>query len=353
MTYPEAVRRAGHADGNALFEAILTQPFGRDVHRPRVRRRLRADHPRRPAGSRSSMPEMLDGVSALLAHGTGAADHRRVPDRAVGRASGAPTPPTTSSAIRPGASATPTARCGSASRTPTRSAWSTAAARASPPRRAAPRRPSRSATRCCPGTRRCPTASASTHVDADGHAVTPGVAPNALTSTQWRDAYAGTPWHKHVPARIDRVVEHASVRRDRCQPSSSRVARSRTARRPPLGCSAATNGCRSPTRRRAVLRASTSSASAQYGDQVPQVVHAAVVDASQRAATVASRRAQSRTARSIGQQLGGEGEHAGAPGLARAVATLVPPLVRAPRRCSGAPRCRAVPSRNACRLSNW
>jgi hypothetical protein len=24
-----------------------------------------------------------------------------------------------------------------------------------------------------------------------------------LTSTEWRDAFAGTPWHKHVPARIE------------------------------------------------------------------------------------------------------------------------------------------------------
>jgi formate dehydrogenase len=39
--------------------------------------------------------------------------------------------------------------------------------------------------------------------DANGRAVIPGVAPNELTSTQWRDAYAGTPWHKHVPARIE------------------------------------------------------------------------------------------------------------------------------------------------------
>ncbi|MGE2692995.1 molybdopterin-dependent oxidoreductase [Mycolicibacterium pulveris] len=31
----------------------------------------------------------------------------------------------------------------------------------------------------------------------------PGVAPNVLTSTRWRDAYSATPWHKHVPARIE------------------------------------------------------------------------------------------------------------------------------------------------------
>jgi anaerobic selenocysteine-containing dehydrogenase len=41
--------------------------------------------------------------------------------------------------------------------------------------------------------------------DGDGQAHVPGVAPNALTSTEWRDAYAGTPWHKHVPARIEAV----------------------------------------------------------------------------------------------------------------------------------------------------
>lgn len=35
--------------------------------------------------------------------------------------------------------------------------------------------------------------------------VVPGVAPNALTSTEWRDPYAGTPWHKHVPARLEAV----------------------------------------------------------------------------------------------------------------------------------------------------
>jgi anaerobic selenocysteine-containing dehydrogenase len=39
----------------------------------------------------------------------------------------------------------------------------------------------------------------------DGEAVVPGVAPNSLTSSGWRDEFAGTPWHKHVPARIEPV----------------------------------------------------------------------------------------------------------------------------------------------------
>jgi anaerobic selenocysteine-containing dehydrogenase len=37
----------------------------------------------------------------------------------------------------------------------------------------------------------------------DGNVVVPGIAPNSLTSSDWRDEFAGTPWHKHVPARIE------------------------------------------------------------------------------------------------------------------------------------------------------
>ena len=48
-------------------------------------------------------------------------------------------------------------------------------------------------------------------VDDDGLTHVPGVAPNALTSTEWRDAYAGTPWHKHVPARIEAVKTTTTV----------------------------------------------------------------------------------------------------------------------------------------------
>jgi anaerobic selenocysteine-containing dehydrogenase len=42
--------------------------------------------------------------------------------------------------------------------------------------------------------------------DAEGRTRVAGVAPNALTSSEWRDAFAGTPWHKHVPARIEPVA---------------------------------------------------------------------------------------------------------------------------------------------------
>ena len=42
--------------------------------------------------------------------------------------------------------------------------------------------------------------------DDDGNTSVAGVAPNTLTSSDWRDPFAGTPWHKHVPARIEPVA---------------------------------------------------------------------------------------------------------------------------------------------------
>ncbi len=39
--------------------------------------------------------------------------------------------------------------------------------------------------------------------DETGEHLRAGVAPNELTATGWRDHIAGTPWHKHVPARIE------------------------------------------------------------------------------------------------------------------------------------------------------
>ena len=37
----------------------------------------------------------------------------------------------------------------------------------------------------------------------DRGGTTTGVAPNELTSSGDRDPFVGTPWHKHVPARIE------------------------------------------------------------------------------------------------------------------------------------------------------
>jgi anaerobic selenocysteine-containing dehydrogenase len=42
--------------------------------------------------------------------------------------------------------------------------------------------------------------------DAEGRPVVTGVPPNELTTTEDRDWLAGTPWHKHVPARVEAVT---------------------------------------------------------------------------------------------------------------------------------------------------
>ena len=39
--------------------------------------------------------------------------------------------------------------------------------------------------------------------DENGNPVLTGVAPNELTSLSLRDKFAGTPWHKSVPVRIE------------------------------------------------------------------------------------------------------------------------------------------------------
>jgi anaerobic selenocysteine-containing dehydrogenase len=38
-----------------------------------------------------------------------------------------------------------------------------------------------------------------------GHDAIHGVAPNELTASLHRDWLAGTPWHKHVPARLEAI----------------------------------------------------------------------------------------------------------------------------------------------------
>jgi formate dehydrogenase len=43
------------------------------------------------------------------------------------------------------------------------------------------------------------------HPAEDGSLVVTGAAPNELTSSEDRDPIAGTPWHKHVRARVERV----------------------------------------------------------------------------------------------------------------------------------------------------
>jgi formate dehydrogenase len=61
-----------------------------------------------------------------------------------------------------------------------------------------------------PGHASLPNGFGLSHTDANGTTAVTGVPPNSLTSSDWRDEFAGTPWHKHVPARIEPVATTAA-----------------------------------------------------------------------------------------------------------------------------------------------
>ncbi len=44
------------------------------------------------------------------------------------------------------------------------------------------------------------------YVDLSGNQVTVGVSPNQLTRSEDKDFFAGTPWHKRVPARLEKIA---------------------------------------------------------------------------------------------------------------------------------------------------
>ncbi len=200
MTYPEAMRRAGHADGNALFEAILTQRSGVTftVHDYAEDFALitHADH--RIA---FEIPELLDELRRLpstppklttdefpivLAAGERRAytanDILRDPSWRKRDADGALRISVEDAAalgLADGARARVTTAAGSAEATVEVSEA------------------------MLPGHAALPNGFGLDYTGEDGTVTVPGVAPNALTSSDWRDAFAGTPWHKHVPARIE------------------------------------------------------------------------------------------------------------------------------------------------------
>lgn len=199
LTYPEAVRRAGHADGNALFTAILSSPSGVTFteHEYADDWALigHADH--RIA---LTIPELLDDLAGLAARPSeltsaefpivlSAGERRaftandiiRDPSwrkRDVDGALRVSMHDAQALGLLDGGRATITTSAGRAEASVEIS------------------------DAMLPGHASLPNGYGLDFVGADGAAVVPGVAPNALTSTDWHDAYAGTPWHKHVPARI-------------------------------------------------------------------------------------------------------------------------------------------------------
>jgi anaerobic selenocysteine-containing dehydrogenase len=208
MAYPDAVRRAGHADGNALFEAILQSRSGVTftVHEYQDDFALisHADHK-----IALDMPEMLDEIRGLC----GARSALTSADFPVVLSAGERRAYTANDIFRDPAwrkrdadgalrvSVEDAQALGLVAGGRARITTAAGSAEASVEISEA----------MLPGHASLPNGLGLDYTDDDGRSHAPGVAPNALTSTEWRDAYAGTPWHKHVPARIEAVADQAEV----------------------------------------------------------------------------------------------------------------------------------------------
>jgi formate dehydrogenase len=203
MTYPEAVQRAGHADGNALFEAILESRSGVTftVHDYEDDWQLVSHADRKIA---LHMPEMLDEIRGLADAKTALT----TPEFPIVLSAGERRAYTANDIFRDPAwrkrdadgalrvSVEDAQALGLAQGGRARITTAAGSAEASVEISEA----------MLPGHASLPNGFGLDFVDGGGQARIPGVAPNALTSTDWRDAYAGTPWHKHVPAHIEAVA---------------------------------------------------------------------------------------------------------------------------------------------------
>jgi anaerobic selenocysteine-containing dehydrogenase len=203
MTYPDAVRRAGHADGNALFDAILDSPSGVTftVHNYEDDFALisHADHK-----IALEIPEMLDDLWAL----TAAPPQLTTSEFPIVLSVGERRAYTANDIFRD-----PSWRKRDAdgalrvSVEDARALGLVDGGRARVSTAAGDAEATIEITETMlPGHAALPNGFGLDYIDDDGHTVVPGVAPNMLTSTRWRDRYAGTPWHKHVPARIEALI---------------------------------------------------------------------------------------------------------------------------------------------------
>ena len=203
LAYPDAVRRAGHADGNALFDAILQSRSGVTftAHEfeddfaliSHADHKIHLDMPellgeirRLPdAPTRYTTPEFPIVLSAGERRSFTANDIFRDPSWRKRDAEGA-LRVSVEDALHLGLVDGGRARITTAAGSAEASVEISEAMQ--------------------PGHASLPNGYGLDFIDDDGAIKVPGVAPNALTSTDWRDVYAGTPWHKHVPARLEAVT---------------------------------------------------------------------------------------------------------------------------------------------------
>jgi formate dehydrogenase len=199
LTYPDAVRRAGHADGNALFETILASPSGVTftVHEYSDDFTL-IDHPDHKIAL--AIPEMLDEIRRLRAEPKALTSSEfpivlSAGERRAYTANDIIRDPAWRKRDADGALRVSPRDAEALGLTDGGHARITTAAGAAVARVEV-------SDAMLPGHASLPNGFGLDYRDGtDVHV--PGVAPNALTSTAWRDPYAGTPWHKHVPARIE------------------------------------------------------------------------------------------------------------------------------------------------------
>jgi anaerobic selenocysteine-containing dehydrogenase len=202
LAYPDAVRRAGHADGNALFDAILASPSGVTftVHEYEDDFTLirHADHK-----IHLDMPQLLEEIGRL----PDVPMQYTTPEFPIVLSAGERRPFTANDIFRDpswrkrdtqGALRVSVEDAGHLGLVDGGRARITTAA-------GSVEASVEISEAMLPGHASLPNGYGLDFTDDDGAVQVPGVAPNALTSTDWRDAYAGTPWHKHVPARLEAV----------------------------------------------------------------------------------------------------------------------------------------------------
>ncbi|HWF54645.1 MAG TPA: molybdopterin-dependent oxidoreductase [Solirubrobacteraceae bacterium] len=203
MTYPDAVRRAGHADGNALFDAILEGRSGVTFTLDEYEHDFDyISHPDKRIAL--EIPEMLEAMRGLRDREPGHTSAEfpfvlSVGERRPYTANDIIRNPQWRKRDRDGAlrlSVQDAERLGLADGAHVLVATARGRATASV----------EVTEMMQPGHASLPNGFGLDFTDADGVTHLPGVAPNSLTSTDWRDEFVATPWHKHVPARIEPVA---------------------------------------------------------------------------------------------------------------------------------------------------
>ncbi len=197
MAYPESVARAGHESGDALFEAIVAHPEGvtftvdpyeetwRRVETPDSRVNLVVSELLEEFSARSPDGPVADRDFPLI---LSAGERRTSTANTIFRDPAWRTKDAQGALrVNPDDASKLGLRDGSAARVSTRRGSVEVTVEVSPTMQ--------------PGHVSLPNGLGLTGPEREGHPR--GAAPNELTSGDHRDPIAGTPWHKHVPARVE------------------------------------------------------------------------------------------------------------------------------------------------------